>query len=614
MQNDSESVRVIAPDKQLLQSANISRFMHQLGLSDLKSLHQFSITHIAEFWQAVIAQLKIVFDSPPEKIFDADNGIENIRWFPHATMNIANSCFTANKNACAIIYQTSDKTLHQLTYDELDQLSNRVANSLVVQGYKKNDAIAIAMPMNHVAIAIYLGIIKMGGVVVSIADSFSAEEMAIRLQIANAKAIFTQDMICWGNKELPLYEKIKNNEYSIHAIVLAESQSLVVPLRTQDVAFADFLVDNTQFATVSCDPMATCNILFSSGTTGTPKAIPWNHVTAIKAASDAFFHQNIMESDVLAWPTNLGWMMGPWLIFAALINHGTIAVYNGLPKDREFGEFVARAKVTMLGVVPTLVATWRQSHCMEGLDWNSIKVFSSTGECSNPDDMFYLMSLAGYKPVIEYCGGTEIGGAYLSSTVIENNYPSLFTTPTMGLDITILDAHGKSADIGEVAIIPPSPGLSTNLLNADHHEIYFANMPILANGKILRRHGDQIERLPDGHYSILGRVDDTMNLGGIKISAAEIERALTGIKDIVEVAAIAVPPPANGPTLLIIYAATNVALDKQKVMEEMQKKINKHLNPLFKIHDVVLCNTLPKTASSKIMRRILRKEYMQQQA
>jgi len=216
--------------------------------------------------------------------------------------------------------------------------------------------------------------------------------------------------------------------------------------------------------------------------------------------------------------------------------------------------------------------------------------------------MFYLMSLAGYKPVIEYCGGTEIGGAYVSSTVIENNYPSLFTTPTMGSDFTIIND-------GEVAIIPPSIGLSTTLLNADHHEVYFADMPRLPNGKILRRHGDQMQKLPDGHYSILGRVDDTMNLGGIKISAAEIERVLTGIPDIIEVAAIAVPPPDNGPSLLVIYAATNADLDKKMVMSEMQKKINAHLNPLFKIHDVIFRKDLPKTASNKIMRRMLRKEF-----
>lgn len=355
--------------------------------------------------------------------------------------------------------------------------------------------------------------------------------------------------------------------------------------------------------------MDTTNILFSSGTTGNPKAIPWNHTTGIRSASDAFFHQNVQPDDVLAWPTNLGWMMGPWLIFAAFLNQATLALYYDLPRDKDYGTFIQDAKVTMLGVVPTLIASWRQSECMQGFDWSAIKRFTSTAECSNAEDMLYLMSRAGYKPVIEYCGGTETGGGYLSSTMIEKNYPSIFTSPAMGMDFAILDEKGNLANQGELALIPPSIGLSTTLLNADHHEIYYANMPTTPDGKTLRRHGDQIQRLQNGNYCIVGRTDDTMNLGGIKISSAEIERAIKGIAGITETAAIAVNLANHGPSSLVIYAATTRDLDKNEVKKNMQSLINQHLNPLFKIYDVVFKSELPKTASNKIMRRVLRDEY-----
>lgn len=607
------------PTQELVASANIFQFMSASGMTDVKSFHRWTVSHSQDFWRAIVTRLRIIFDKKPDDICDLSKGIESPAWFPGAKLNIVNSCFTAPKSAAAIVYEDTAKNINTISYDELNRLSNRIANSLVKQGLTAGDAIGIAMPMNHYAIAIYLGIIKMGGVVVSIADSFSSEEIALRLNISNAKAIFTQDFTMWGSKKLSLYEKVqksnspengKADSKHINIYVVPCENHVTIPLRDGDCSWENFLIDNNEFAAVSCQPMDACNILFSSGTTGAPKAIVWNHTTPVKVASDAYFHQNIRPDDVLAWPTNLGWMMGPWLIFAALINHGCIALHAGAPKDRTFGEFIQRAKVNMLGVVPTLVAVWRQSQCMENLDWSSIKVFSSTGECSNPEDMLYLMSLAGYKPVIEYCGGTEIGGGYITSTVIQNNYPSLFTTPAMGLDIAIIDDEGKPATLGEVAIIPPSIGLSTTLLNADHHQTYYANMPTLPDGKILRRHGDQVKQLPEGHYSILGRVDDTMKLGGIKISAAEIERTLAGIPDIIEVAAIAVPPPDNGPSLLVIYASTTASLDKQAVMQTMQNKINTHLNPLFKINEIVFIGELPKTASNKIMRRVLRKEYL----
>ena len=135
------------------------------------------------------------------------------------------------------------------------------------------------------------------------------------------------------------------------------------------MTWQDFLSDNETFTAVPCHPDAHTNILFSSGTTGEPKAIPWTHTTPIKAAADAYLHHDIHPGDVLAWHTNLGWMMGPWLIYASLINKATIALYDGVPTGRDFGVFVQNAKVSMLGVVPTLVRAWKNTGCMHGLDW-----------------------------------------------------------------------------------------------------------------------------------------------------------------------------------------------------------------------------------------------------
>jgi acetyl-CoA synthetase len=607
-QDHPETAPAYLPDAAWIKTTNLYQSMMECNFKTVRDFHTWSSEHYLEFWQYVIDKLNIVFHKKPQKICDLQAGVESPSWFPDATLNIAESCFTATPEKIAIIYWNSKKQLQQMTYGELNQLSNRIANSLIQQNFTAGDAIAINMPMTKEAVAIYLGIIKMGGVVVSVADSFSPEEIATRLRITQAKAVFTQDFILRGEKQLPLYEKVISAN-APKTIVLPSQENISCTLRSGDIDWKNFLVSHDKFSAKPCDPMAPCNILFSSGTTGDPKGISWNHTTPIKAASDAFFHQNIQENDVLAWPTNLGWMMGPWLVFAALINRATLALYHDVPRERAFGEFIQDAKVTMLGIVPTLVATWRQSGCMENLNWQTIKVFTSTGECSNPEDMLYLMSLGHYKPIIEYCGGTEIGGSYITSTVIENNYPSLFTTPAMGSNFVLLNEEKQICNDGEVALISPSIGLSTYLLNADHKKVYFADMPNIHN-KTLRRHGDHIQHLSNDCYTILGRMDDTMNLGGIKVSSAEIERVLTGINQIIETAAIAISPPHGGPSQLIIYAATTNPLDKTAIKKIMQQRINSHLNPLFKIHDIVFINELPKTASNKIMRRVLRSRYI----
>ncbi len=229
--------------------------------------------------------------------------------------------------------------------------------------------------------------------------------------------------------------------------------------------------------------------------------------------------------------------------------------------------------------------------------------------------MLYLMALAEYKPVIEYCGGTEIGGAYITGTMVQPCTPATFTTPALGLDLVILDREDRPTNKGEAFIISPSIGLSTELLNKDHHQVYFAHSPLptphFPLPTPLRRHGDQLERFPNGYYRAHGRVDDTMNLNGIKVSSAEIEQVLNRVEGICETATIAISPPNGGPSQLIIYAVVTPELQQSRetLLIELQTAIKQHLNPLFKIHDLNIVEALPRTASNKVMRRVLRDQY-----
>ena len=595
------------PAEDDVEKTHISAVMRQLNLDSYEALHSWSVDHRADFWGLMIERLRIRFHRKFSEVVDLPKGDEFPKWLVDARLNIVESCFNAPSHATAIVFQSEDSTLSRMTYGELNALTNRVANGLRDAGFQPGDPIAVNMPMHAESVAIYLGIIKAGGIVISIADSFAPDEIQMRLRIANAKGIFTQNYIRRAGKQLPLYAKVVDAD-APKAVVLSRGDESPIEFRDGDLSWEKFLSDSDQFDSVDCDPHDRTNILFSSGTTGEPKAIPWTQTTPIKCAADAYLHQDIQQGDVLAWPTNLGWMMGPWLIYASLINQAAIALYDGAPTEREFGEFVQNARVTMLGVVPSLVRAWKNAGCMKGLDWQAIKAFSSTGECSNAEDMLFLMSLAGYRPIIEYCGGTEIGGGYLTGTTVQPAAPATFTTPALGLDIAICNEDGQPTDNGEVFVIPPSIGLSTELLNKDHHEVYFEGTPQLSKMPPLRRHGDGVERLADGYYRIHGRVDDTMNLSGIKVSSAEIEEVLNSVSGIREVAAIAVPPPDGGPSQLVIYAVLLPGTDTGALTASLQSAIREHLNPLFRIHDVIVVDALPRTASNKIMRRILRDE------
>ncbi|HEY0709216.1 MAG TPA: AMP-binding protein, partial [Polyangia bacterium] len=412
-------------------------------------------------------------------------------------------------------------------------------------------------------------------------------------------------------KRLPLYEKLIAAAMP-RAIVLDAAGAT---LRQGDLTWEAFLAGAPSNAVnktppVIGTPATITNVLFSSGTTGEPKAIPWTQLTPIKAATDAAYHFDVKTGAVLGWPTNLGWMMGPWLIYASLLNRATMALYSDAPTGPGFTDFVVAAGVTVLGLVPSIVKAWRADPRQERLDLSSLTCFGSTGEASSTDDYFYLMSRSRYRPVIEYCGGTEIGGGYVTGTLIQPAAPATFSTPALGSDFVILDEEGRPTDNGEVFLIPPVLGYSETLLNRDHDEVYFAGTPTGPGGVPLRRHGDQIERLPGGYFRAHGRVDDTMNLGGIKVSSAEIERVLDGVPGIGRTAAIAVSPPGGGPSELVIHAVCKPdAPGREALLPALQKALKSELNPLFRISDLVIVDALPVTASNKIMRRELRAGY-----
>lgn len=578
--------------------------MERVGVVDYADLHRWSVEHRPEFWEVVMERLDIQFARPPAATFTGTP--QHPEWLPGAELNIAESALDGPADAVAVIHGVSGG-LEQVTFAELRNDVARCANGMSVHGIGIGDTVAIVMPMTYEAVVAYLAIVSLGAAVVSIADSFAPEEIALRVELAEAEWAVSQLASQRAGKTLPMYEKV---------VAAGVKRVIVVPgvagpeLRPEDVHWDDLLSDDIELRFVSMPTEAVTNILFSSGTTGEPKSIPWTHASPIKAAMDGHFHQDIKPGDVVAWPTNLGWMMGPWLIYAALINDAAVALCEEVPTGEGFIDFVEEAKVTMLGVVPSLVAAWRQGDLLAGHDLSSIRCFSSTGEASRPDDMEYLMAAAGGRPVIEYCGGTEIGGGYIAATMHDAAIASTFTTPTLGLDFVLVDDDGSEAEEGEVLIVPPSIGLSTRLLNRDHDAVYYdAGLPDI--GRPVRRHGDHMARVAPGRWRAMGRVDDTMNLGGIKISSAELERVAGAVDGVAEVAAIAVPPTGGGPDRLVIYAVLDADADwdAAALRDAMAHEIRVHLNPLFKVHEVVVVESLPRTASAKVMRRSLRSAY-----
>ncbi|ETO20828.1 catalytic/ ligase [Reticulomyxa filosa] len=694
-----------------------------------------------EFWRLITKVLKIQFKERNENdnVIDISKGMESSIYYPKAKMNICDTLLQGSDDRCAIVYMRESEMranekqppIHRISMRELRATVNRIAYALthklksVVQ---VGSAVAIDMPMTWESVAIYLGIIKAGMMVVSIADSFASEAIEVRLRMADTKLIFTQDVIVHTAKDIPLYTRVLRANPPLCVVLPGKSASgehqkepaLCVKLRDGDMSWSEFLrdTDETKAEAVYVSSMSRANLLYSSGTTGEPKGIPWHHSTFVKCLSDGYLHQDIRQGDTVAWPTNVGWMMGPWLI-SQLGLGATIALFVGSPVSIDFCRFVELCKVDHLGIIPSMVKSWMHTNATSHCDWSCIRRFSSTGEASNPTLYHWVMSQAHYSPVMEYVGGTEIAGGYLSGTMLQPQLLSSFSCPCFGLNVILLDmedcqpiqgigiGNEKSGDYfnvqdrsiveGECVVIGPSIGLSVELLNRNHTDVYYTGMDQIQTGagKItLRRHGDQLRVLPNGYYQHLGRVDDTMNLGGIKVSSVGLENVVMRhpllSKEIAAVAyrqqdvdaeklvICAVPKDTEAtfsrifekrPLGLQIAPAKNVGVsrvivskvedpnianeqklrlsvlyaingkivwnkpfkavvdvlasaslpiriqfvanqfDVDKIKKELQVLVTQGLNPLFHVHDLFVVQELPRTASGKIMRRILRNDY-----
>ncbi|PUZ36501.1 hypothetical protein GQ55_9G043100 [Panicum hallii var. hallii] len=602
-------------------------------ITSFNLFYKFSVENQEVYWSMVLKQLAVKFQQEPKSILStSDRSKRGGTWLQGAALNIAECCLlpcpslNRRDDSTAIVWRDEghdDYPVNRMSLKELRSQVITVANALDTM-FHKGDPIAIDMPMTCNAVIIYLAIILGGFVVVSIADSFAPQEIGTRMGVSKAKAIFTQDFIIRGGKKVPLYRRVVQGSSSKAVVIPANGDYLGVTLRNGDMSWKDFLCRasgrSSIYSPVYQSVDALTNILFSSGTTGEPKAIPWTQLSPIRCAADTWAHMDVRPQDIGCWPTNLGWVMGPIILYACFLNGATLALYHGSPLGRDFCKFVQDAGVTLLGSVPSLVKSWKAGNCAKGLDWTKIRVLGTTGEASDIDDNLWLTSHTSYKPIVECCGGTELASSYIQGSLLQPQAFGAFSGASMSTGFVILDEQGTPYpdDVpcaGEVGLFPLYFGATNWLLNADHDKVYFDGMPIY-NGRQLRRHGDIIQRTVGGYYIVQGRADDTMNLGGIKTSSVEIERVCNRADErLLETAAVSIKPAGGGPEHLAILAVLkdrSAQYDVNLLKSKFQRAIQKNLNPLFKVSYVKVVPEFPRTASNKLLRRVLRDQLKQE--
>jgi len=618
------------PSPQTVERAHLTRFMRQHRIPDFDTLMERSTQDTAWFTAALLDYLDIRFYQPYTRVVDLSKGFAWPRWCVDGVMNIVHNCLdktigTGGEKRTALVWEGEEGVSRVYTYHELTVQVNQAANALRSLGIGKGDAVGLFMPMTPEIVIALLAIAKIGAIILPLFSGFGAPAVATRLADAGAKALFTADGFFRRGK--PVAMKPVADEASLdvpslqHMIVL---QRAGIPISMQpgrDYGWRK-LVDSQpeQAETEHTSAEDVLMVIYTSGTSGKPKGAVHTHCGfPVKAAQDMAFGTDVHPGEVIYWVTDMGWMMGPWLVFGALLLGGTLLLYDGAPDypgpDRLWS-LVERHHISALGISPTLVRALipKGEPPFRMHDLSSLRLFASTGEPWNPDPWMWLFEKVGggRLPIINYSGGTEISGGIVMGNPLLPLKPCAFSAPCPGMAADVFDEAGQSlrGQVGELVIKAPWIGMTRGFWKDPqrYEETFFSRW----SG--VWQHGDFAALDADGMWYILGRSDDTIKVAGKRLGPAEIESILVGHPDVVEAAAIAVPDELKGSEVVAFVVLAKGCELCEELRQELRERIIRALGKPFAPRQVLFVSDLPKTRNAKVMRRMIRAAYLSKDA
>jgi acetyl-CoA synthetase len=363
-------------------------------------------------------------------------------------------------------------------------------------------------------------------------------------------------------------------------------------------------------APVDLDASATLLLAYTSGTTGRPKGAVHTHAGfLLKTASEVAYSFDVKEGDVFSWVTDMGWIMGPLSIVGTHANGAALMLYEGspdVPDVSRLWELVQRHGITMLGVSPTLARALRAGlgRPSSEFELSSVRTLGSTGEPWDPDSYEWLARdvFGSRVPVINFSGGTEVGGSFLAPYPVEPIPSCSLGGPSLGMDVDVVDddAQPVRGVVGELVCRQPWPSMTRGVWKDDERylEAYWSTFPGVW------RHGDYALADSDGQWFILGRSDDVMNVAGKRLAPAEVEAVLAGHPAVAESAVVGVPDSTKGESVWAFWVP-RAGVDDD-VSAELRSMVGAALGKPFTPKSVLRVTRLPKTISGKIVRRAVR--------
>jgi acetyl-CoA synthetase len=626
MASPSPARIVWTPDPARAQASRLARLIARAGASDYDALYRRSVEDPAWFWQVVVEDLGLEWFRPYAQVLDTSRGVPWARWFVGGQTNLTWNCLDRHVRAgrgdrLALVYEGDDGTVRTLTYEELLEEVCRLAFALRGLGIGRGDVAGVFLPMIPEAVIATLALSRIGALYIPCFSGFAAPAVATRLADGGATLLITADGFTRRGQVVPMKETADAAAAELpglrHVVVVRHLGREVPWTAGRDRWWHE--LTRTYPRTCPPEPVDSEDpfmIIYTSGTTGRPKGCVHVHMGfPLKGAMDMAYCFDVGPDDRVFWYTDLGWMMGPWLILGTLLLGATMVLYDGTPDHptpARLWQLVERHRVTVLGISPTAIRALMR-HGPEPPsrhDLSSLRILGSTGEPWNPEPwLWYFQHVGrGRLPIMNYSGGTEISGGILCCDLLHPQAPTAFTGPIPGMAADVYDEQGRPVrgEVGELVLTQPWPGMTRGFWHDPQRylDTYWSRWP----GVWV--HGDWVRVDDDGFWYILGRSDDTLNVAGKRVGPAEVESALTAHPAVAEAAAIGIPHPIKGEAIACFVVLRPGHVPDDALRDALRQTAAAQLGKALAPEEIHFVRDLPKTRNAKVMRRVIRARYL----
>jgi acetoacetyl-CoA synthetase len=569
-----------------------------------RELWQWSVDDIAAFWSSIADYFDVRFDEPPRAVLGSRE-MPGAQWFAGATLSYPEHVFRGHDDAGVAIRHASElRPLAATTWGELRALTARIQSGLRALGVGRGDRVVAYMPNIPETIAAFLAVTGLGAIWSSCSPDFGARSVVDRFAQIEPKVLLAVDGYRYGGRD--------HDRSQVVAQIHAEVGGTLVRLGYLDASgWQDgFLGEQGDlvFEAVAFDhPLW---VLYSSGTTGLPKAIVHGHGgILLEQLKKLNLHIDAHAGDRIFWFTTTGWMMWNFLV-GALLTPASIVLYDGRAGGstssslERLWELAAEARITCFGTSAAFLASCMKAGVKPaaGRDLAALRSVGSTGSPLSPEGFRWVSEELGSDTwLFSTSGGTDVCTAFVGGCPLEPVYEGELQARSLGCDVRAFDEQGRSVvgEVGELVIVQPLPSMPVGFWHDPDgerlREAYFATYPGVW------RHGDWIEITSRGTSIIYGRSDATINRGGVRMGTSEIYRAVLTLDEVLDALVVDVPQPTGESWMALFVVLREGAGLGTELRQAIARRIREDCSPRHVPDDVFAVADVPRTLSGKLL-------------